>query len=63
MGDAKGQITPVAAAATQAIHQQRQQRMQPQLRIAEVANAQQLQGPLIHRIKPLTLQRFGIAAK
>ena len=37
--------------------------MQPQLCAAEMTNAQQLQGPLIHRIKPLTLQRFGIAAK
>ena len=63
MGEAEGEVTPVAAAAAQAPHQQTQQGMEALFGAAEVADAQQLQGPFVHRIEAVACHRLGIAAE
>ena len=63
MGEAEGEVTPVAAAAAQAPNQQPQQGMETLFSAAEMADAQQLQGPFVHRIEAMARHRFGIAAE
>ena len=63
VGEAEGQVAPVAAAAAQAPHQQAQQGMEALFGAAEMADAQQLQGPFVHRIEAVARQRLGVAAE
>ena len=63
MGEAEREIAPIAAAATQAMDQEAQESMQPLLSRAQVANAQQLQGPLIDRVKAASPHSLGVAAE
>ena len=63
MGEAEGQVAPVAAAAAQAPHQQAQQGMEALFGAAEMADAQQLQGPFVHRIEAVARQRLGVTAE
>ena len=63
MGDAKRQITPLPAAASQTIDQQGQQGMKPQFSIAEMADAKELQRPLIDRVKTDALVGVSVTAE
>ena len=63
MAQAKGQVAPGATALAKAANQQTQQGMEPLLRFVEVADAQQLQGPLIDRIQAAGILGLGIPAK
>ena len=63
MGETKRQIAPTAASTAKSAHQQTKQSMQPLVGTAQVANAQQLEGPFIDGIKALPLAGRGIAAK
>ncbi len=63
MGEPEGQITPGAAAATEATHQQAEEGMETLLGGAEMANAQQLQRPFVDGIEAGVIAGLGFGAE